>query len=121
MLVCTDGANLNANSAQGVDFCGIISLTGKVVFRFPVKQHSPDTLLRLVGINGSGSYAEVYVGRRIDGEDGPEVGEPREVLGWRYPNTLKKHPGPWNKGAPKDISAAYEEIRRGFMVREKQN
>lgn len=117
ILLCMIASEAPFSKKGMGDFCGVISSDGTILYRFPVKQHWPETLLKIIGISKDGAYAEVYVGRAIGGEDGPGAGEPREILAWREPNKLKRIPGPWHKGAPKDKFSAYENLRLGFKTR----
>jgi hypothetical protein len=121
LLVCTN-LTRNKNGSGGVgDFCGIISASGDVVFKFPVSQRSPQQLLRVLGINGDGTYAEVFIGRLVPGEDGADISEPREILAWRAPNKFTRFPGPWKDGKPKDPAQAFDNLLQGFKEREKQH
>lgn len=119
MLVCSNITRPKIQNAGTGDFCGIISLTGDIVYRFPVAQRSPDRLLRVLGINGDGTYAEVFIGRLLPGEDGADIDAPREILAWRYPNKLTRFPGPWKDGMPKEPAKAFSELLGGFGERAK--
>lgn len=120
MLVCSNITRPKIQNAGTGDFCGIITLAGEIVYRFPVAQRSPDRLLRVLGINGDGTYAEVFIGRLTPGEDGADINEPREILAWRYPNKLTRFPGPWKDGAPQEPAKASAELIHGFGEREKK-
>lgn len=102
------------------DFCGIVSIEGEVIYKFPITQRVPDTLLSPLAFSEDGTYAEVYVGRLVPTEDNPSVGEPREVLAWRYPNKLTRFPGPWKDKAPKNGAQAFDDLIQGFKVRKNQ-
>lgn len=77
-------------------FCGILSLSGDVVYSFPIQQHLPNTLLLGIGITDDGKKAGVMVGQKTNwqGEDGEVavVGKPREVLIWQEGLGLKRIP-----------------------------
>lgn len=119
LLVCTAAWTKKHGGTGADDFCGIVSFAGQIVYTFPVKQNPPNQILFPLGISQSGKYAEVYVGRLLEGEDGRTPGAPLEILIWEYPNQLRKLDGSWKKGEPKDRHAAYEEVRTGFWKRAK--
>lgn len=68
--------------AQYDDFCGIISHSGKIIYRFNFKQRKPDRLLEPLGIANDGKYAAVVV------KDIKQAA--REVLIWEYPQTVRR-------------------------------
>jgi hypothetical protein len=118
-LVCS---NISLPKLQSVglgDFCGIISIDGQVVFKFPVKQHVPDRMLQVLAVNNDGTYAEVFVGKLVPDEDGPVIAAPREILAWRYPNKLTRFPGPWANGEPKEPAKAFDDLLQGFKNRKR--
>lgn len=116
-LVCTNQSLPKIGSRGMDDFCGIISVEGKIIYQFPVRQHSPDKLLRPLAISEDGKYAEVWIGKLVSGEDHPVISEPREVLTWRYPNHLSRFAGPWENGRPKEPYKAFDDLLQGFKVR----
>lgn len=96
------------------DFCGIVSVSGDTVYKFPFQQSRPKNLLSPIVISPDGNYAAVSIGEEVEGEDGKSVSKPREVWTWEHPATLKKHPGPWKSGEPKEPAKAFDEMRRKF-------
>ena len=84
-------------SADYKNFCGAISLDGKIIYQLPIKQHSPDTLFNVSPImNSSGTSIYINVGQRIyetdeDGNSLPMIGKIRELLIYTYPNKLEKY------------------------------
>lgn len=114
LLVCSNPLSLNIGSGEFEDFCGIISNTGEIVYQFAFKQKRPNKIAAPIGINADGNYAEIAIGAEVEGEDHPQVGTPREVLAWSFPNELKKY------SAPKDAASAWNEIRKNFRARTKK-
>src|SRR5581483_637246 len=96
------------------EFCGVLSDSGDVKYRFPIKQHVPDKILHPLAITADGSYAEVYIGQMVEGEDGTSPGAPREILAWPAPAKLTEFSGPWKNGEPKEPAVAFDELLRGF-------
>lgn len=120
-LVCSDIAVSPAGSLGEQGFCGVISVAGEILVRFPVIQRYPGTILRPLGLSMDGTYAEVWVGHMEDGDEGPGPTAPREVIAWRFPNQIIRSPGPWKSGKPKDPVAAFESLRTGFKLRKESN
>jgi hypothetical protein len=120
VLVCS-AIWASKNSATGLDeFCGVVSASGDVIYKFPVKQHAPDAILHPLAISDDGSYAEVYLGRLVPGEDGPSPGSPREILAWRSPSKLTRLPGPWKNGEPREPALAFDQLLQGFKERKER-
>lgn len=119
-LVCTDALLPGTKGRDYDDFCGIVSVEGKVLFRFPVKQERPKSLLKPTGMTPDGLHAEVVVGEEAAGEDRPQITKPREILVWDFPDKLQRLPGPWAKGAPKSPSLDWSDVRRGFQERSRK-
>lgn len=78
----------------GRNFCGIDDLDDGVLFEFPIDQSKANSVAGIIGLNGDGTYAEVFVGSMVEGEDGDVPGNPREILAWRFPNEFKRLPIP---------------------------
>lgn len=118
-LICTHPTRPRLSPHGTVDFCGITSLEGKVVFEFPQEQHMPDEMLQIIGMTDDGLYAEVYLGKLVIAPNNrqAEVGQPREILAWWYPDRLLTYPGPWSDGEPKDPKWAMESVFREFGAR----
>lgn len=77
-------------SGQYDDFCGVVTPTGEIVFKFPYAQKSPDKLLSPLGVTDDGRVA-ILVGESVsdDGES-KYVGHPREVLIWERPDKFRR-------------------------------
>lgn len=101
------------------DFCGVVSVAGKVLYEFPFQQRRPNDLLSPISISTDGTYAAVFIGKEHAGQEGRAVGSPREIWTWEAPDTLKKHPGPWKKGEPDDGYKALAEMMRRFRTKPK--
>lgn len=73
-------------------FCGIISLSGDVVYQFKITENPPTRVISPIGITFDGSRAAVMVGQKVSAEEGEGffVGRPSEVWIWQYPATVKK-------------------------------
>ena len=120
-LVCTHPARPRLSREGLVDFCGILSLDGKVVYQFPVEQRYPEDMLQIIGMTEDGQYAEVYLGKSVPTLDDRrfQISEPRLILAWWYPNRLVRYPGPWAKGKPADARHAFESVFRNFARRKR--
>ncbi|MCX5786933.1 MAG: hypothetical protein NTX64_00260 [Elusimicrobia bacterium] len=116
LLICSNLLK-EVVTSNGKDFCGIVSLEGKIVFEFPIRQRVPDRLLRPIGFESDGKYAAVFLGERVEGEDSPGIGKPREILIWEFPATLNRHPGPWKNGEPKEPHAAIADVIQKYRLR----
>lgn len=82
-------------SGQFADLTGIFSWDGELVYRFPIEQKVPGTLVREVARGADGKYYAIMIGERVvstDEESGPFVGKPREVWTWEYPDKVRKFP-----------------------------
>lgn len=79
-------------------FCGIISLTGNVIYEFAIHENPPTRVVAPVGISADGKRAAVMVGEKVPGQDGVGfyIGRPKEILIWEFPDKLstKKIPYP---------------------------
>lgn len=77
---------------QVADFCGALSLTGKILYQLPIKQHDPDSLLDLRMVSDDGAHALIYLGKRGSLDEGgdatPAVVDDREILIWEAPDKL---------------------------------
>lgn len=73
--------------------CSVISLSGDVIFNFPIKQKLPGPLAEPLGITSDGKKAAVMIGEKVesDEEDGvmTSAGHSREVLVWREGSGLE--------------------------------
>lgn len=116
MLICTD--MLKGTYPAGVgDFCGVIALDGSTVYKFPVTQKVPGQLLRPIGIDPDGNYAAVFLGERVEGEDSPAIGKPREILVWEFPSKFRREAGPWKEGKPSNPAEAMAEVMLRYRAR----
>ena len=118
-LICTH-PTLPRTSTQGIaDFCGIASPEGEVLFKFPYEQHMPYDMLEIIGISKDGRYAEVFVGRLLPdlNDRRVQIVQPREILAWRYPNSLDRFDGPWSNGEPREKQKAMDALLKGFPAR----
>ena len=118
-LVCTAGWLPKTSGPGPSDFCGIVTAEGTVVYRFPFQQKSPTSILMPLAISEDGKYAEVWVGRIVQGEDGAAPGAPREVLAWRHPDRLSRFAGPWKSGEPDSPALSFDSLLQGFKERKK--
>jgi hypothetical protein len=98
------------------DFCGIISVNGNIIYKFPFKQKPPKNLLSPLVMSEDGTYAAVIVGEEDQDSEGEGylVDNPREIWTWQYPDKLQKYDGPWKKGEPKDAVRALQDMRKRF-------
>ena len=72
-------------------FCGIVATSGKVIFKFPITQASPKSLLNPIGYSANRKKAGVYLGEMTAGGESLEVLNAREVLVWnRASNKLER-------------------------------
>ena len=81
------------NEGGAIDsFCGIISLTGEMVYQFRFAEVPPKKMLAPVGITADGRKAAVMIGEKTRGEDGAGyyIGRPRELLVWTSDNKVQK-------------------------------
>ena len=81
---------INKSGEYG-NFCGAISLAGKIIYELPIKQHLPDRLFEFGASQGEKNM-EIDIGsRNYPEEDSGEtnVHDFREALMWTYPNKLK--------------------------------
>lgn len=120
-LICTHPARPRLSREGLVDFCGILSLDGKVVYQFPIEQRYPEDMLQIIDMTDDGQYAEVYLGKSVPTLDDRrfQISEPRLILAWWYPNRLVRYPGPWAKGQPADARHAFESVFRDFARRKR--
>lgn len=73
------------------DFCGIVSMDGKIVWKIKYRQSIPDNLLQGVDMLPDGNRALIFSGSRRPGSEGGEfVGSPKDLFIWEYPDKLKK-------------------------------
>jgi hypothetical protein len=87
ILVCTQQmAGLNSKGKVD-DFCGIISVTGQIVYKFKVHQ-SPQLIASASGMSRDGKQAQIIVGGVAYGDEGgpPFVAPVKQVILWTFPN-----------------------------------
>lgn len=79
-------------SGEHGQFCGLISMAGDVVFRFPITQSRPDRLALPLYLTGSGKRAAVGIGRLRRESTGcgyESVADIGEVWIWEHPDKVK--------------------------------
>lgn len=81
------------HGAEFKDFCGALTLDGKVLFRLPFSQHYPDKLLRVIEVSNEGKKAVILVGEKVTYTDADDksfmVGNPRQVYIWDFPDKIR--------------------------------
>ncbi|MDX6770243.1 MAG: hypothetical protein SF051_11980 [Elusimicrobiota bacterium] len=92
-------------------FCGLISLAGDIVFKFPLIQEAPGFLATHLGLSPDETEAAIVIGEKVTTDsDEPDnlVGNPREVWLWQFPGKIKKI-------STKEIGTTdMEELRRRY-------
>lgn len=90
-------------SAEHSNFCGALSLDGKILYQLPIKQHAPDTAIKVFRTNSDGTTVWLEVGEVVEGkitdkdtesEQKPGtryqyIGNYREILLYTYPDKLE--------------------------------
>lgn len=71
------------------EFCGIVSTSGEVVYRFPVKHSPPEYVLQTIALSDDGQRALIKAGKYECG-DGCEVIHPKEYFYWKAPDHFEK-------------------------------
>lgn len=86
------GKKRTNQSGKYNDFCGAVSVDGKIIYQIPIRQHYPGQLLEIRTIinDKKGQRVLLILGSEILDEDGEEaVAHPSKLLFFWYPNRLK--------------------------------
>ncbi len=89
-------------NAKFHDFCGAVGFDGEVIYKLPVKQHVPDTVVLVGHANRDGSSIEMQIGtvvhEMVDAEHSVDAapgevaftfGDPRHRLIYTYPDKIE--------------------------------
>ena len=106
--------------AKYKDFCGIVNASGDEIFRFPYEQKRPRNNMHPLAFSSDGLYAAVVIGEEVEGEESTRIGKWREIWTWEFPRTLKKNPGPWKNGAPKNETEVVQQAIRQYSEKPRQ-
>jgi hypothetical protein len=80
-------------SGEFDQFCGIVSMSGEIVYKFPLAQHIPDLLANPLGFSDDEKSGGIIIGEKVraDSEEPSNiVGNPREIWIWHAPDRLDK-------------------------------
>lgn len=107
LILGNKGTTWQNKSAETQDFCGALSVDGRIIYQLPIRQHVPDTAIIIGAMNPDGTSIELRLaevvtqsvspGNYENDDSGLEIGgtvhyigNSRQVLIYTYPDNLER-------------------------------
>lgn len=94
------------------DFCGVISVSGSILYKFPIVQKYPDSILKTAAYRDGGNWVAVALGESVMAQAGdeshPYAANFRKLFVWEGPgSTMKSFPIPIGTNYETVVENAY--------------